>query len=247
MGKYSDEGARYFNEKNNRHPSICIYCTAEADSREHIPSRIFLDKPYPDNLAIAPACSRCNSDFSMDELYVACFLDYFFYALAGKQTNLRLKTKEAFAHDENLSNKISSCFNMQGEKLAVTYDFERIKRIVLKLSVGHVANKLDCLVNLQDDVHHFAMRFKPDLLPEEMHLFEELPIINKLPEIGSDFVHHDLFIAERVDGSDVIGFLPWQIVQEGNYRFMAFHSGNDTTTVRIVIFELLFAEVIFTI
>lgn len=49
MGKYSDDALRPQIEKNKRFHSICIYCrTNVANSREHLPSRIFLDIPYPE-------------------------------------------------------------------------------------------------------------------------------------------------------------------------------------------------------
>ena len=48
----------------------CIYCGAEADTREHCPSKAFLELPLPTNLIVLPACNRCNNGFSSDELYV---------------------------------------------------------------------------------------------------------------------------------------------------------------------------------
>jgi hypothetical protein len=53
MGKYSDTGLRPLIEKNKRFDSMCIYChTNIANSREHLPSRIFLDTPYPEGYTV---------------------------------------------------------------------------------------------------------------------------------------------------------------------------------------------------
>jgi len=55
---------------------ICTYCGAVTDtSRDHTPSKALLDNPYPENLPIAEACSKCNGDFSLDEEYLSCLVE----------------------------------------------------------------------------------------------------------------------------------------------------------------------------
>ncbi len=49
----------------------CAYCGAVADSRDHIPSRVLLDEPYPENIPVAESCTKCNGGFSSDEEYLA--------------------------------------------------------------------------------------------------------------------------------------------------------------------------------
>src|SRR3954452_20896773 len=53
----------------------CIYCHGDTDTREHVPSRILLDEPYPENLPVLPACAECNNSFSLDEQYFACLIE----------------------------------------------------------------------------------------------------------------------------------------------------------------------------
>lgn len=53
----------------------CIYCGAQDNTREHVPSRVLLDKPYPENLPVVGACHPCNNGFSKDEEYVACLIE----------------------------------------------------------------------------------------------------------------------------------------------------------------------------
>jgi len=48
----------------------CIYCYEKANTREHIPSKIFLNEPYSNNLAILPACFNCNNSYSENEQYL---------------------------------------------------------------------------------------------------------------------------------------------------------------------------------
>ncbi len=60
---------------DERLKGICTFCGAEPDSRDHVPSRVLLDKPYPENLPVVESCSKCNREFSVDEEYLACFLE----------------------------------------------------------------------------------------------------------------------------------------------------------------------------
>lgn len=46
-----------------------------AESDDHVPSRVFLDEPYPENLLVVPSCTTCNTGFSLDEEYLACLIE----------------------------------------------------------------------------------------------------------------------------------------------------------------------------
>jgi len=51
-------------------PQLCIYCNhAVADTVDHIPPKLLLAKPYPDNLLIVPSCFKCNSSFQKHDEY----------------------------------------------------------------------------------------------------------------------------------------------------------------------------------
>lgn len=60
-----------------RHNAYCAGCGKPSTSltREHIPPKIFLDKPYPENLPITQTCSFCNIGMSLDEEYLACWVE----------------------------------------------------------------------------------------------------------------------------------------------------------------------------
>ena len=60
---------------DQRFEGVCSYCGAPADSRDHVPSKILIDEPYPPNLPIAKSCVGCNQGFSASEEYVACLID----------------------------------------------------------------------------------------------------------------------------------------------------------------------------
>lgn len=51
-------------------PQLCVYCNrALAETVDHIPPKLLLAKPYPDNLLTVPSCLKCNSAFQKDDEY----------------------------------------------------------------------------------------------------------------------------------------------------------------------------------
>src|SRR5450759_3414803 len=60
---------------DERQVAQCAYCGADTPTRDHVPSRVFLDEPYPDQLPVVPACQNCNEGFSIDEEYLACLIE----------------------------------------------------------------------------------------------------------------------------------------------------------------------------
>ncbi len=51
------------NYADQRFNGQCVYCGAAPETKEHVPPKVFLDLPYPDNLFIVEACRKCNSGF----------------------------------------------------------------------------------------------------------------------------------------------------------------------------------------
>lgn len=60
---------------DKRHTGMCVYCGAEPDTRDHVPSKVLLDKPFLPELPVVGSCARCNESFSLDEQYLACFIE----------------------------------------------------------------------------------------------------------------------------------------------------------------------------
>lgn len=54
----------------------CVYCGGPADTSDHTPPRCLLPKPLPEKVLAmtVPACSRCNSGFSHDEMRAAAIV-----------------------------------------------------------------------------------------------------------------------------------------------------------------------------
>jgi hypothetical protein len=63
----------------------CIYCGKRSDIREHVPSKVFLNKPIPIDLPTLPACFLCNNSFSEDELFLALLVQIMKKRFYGSQ------------------------------------------------------------------------------------------------------------------------------------------------------------------
>jgi hypothetical protein len=52
---------------------VCVYCGGPADTSDHTPPLCLLPKPWPGNVQAmtVPACSKCNGEFSQDEMRTA--------------------------------------------------------------------------------------------------------------------------------------------------------------------------------
>ena len=44
---------------DKRLTGMCAYCGGQPDTRDHVPSRVFLSDPVPDDLSVVEACEEC--------------------------------------------------------------------------------------------------------------------------------------------------------------------------------------------
>jgi hypothetical protein len=62
-------------KSRDRASDICVLRTAApATTDEHIPARLFFDRPMPDNLITVRACAACNNGSQLEDEYVRAFL-----------------------------------------------------------------------------------------------------------------------------------------------------------------------------
>lgn len=74
-----------------RQTLFCIYCGGATETKDHVPPRILLDEPHPENLHKVPACLICNNGFSFDEEYFACLIEC---AVCGETNPIRLEREK---------------------------------------------------------------------------------------------------------------------------------------------------------
>lgn len=218
---------------DERNKAFCPYCgrTTESRNREHVPSRVFLDTPYPENLPIVYPCQKCNSGFSKDEEYVACMIECAKFGSANVRAIEREKIRETMRHSPKLAAQIGDAVGRSEIWSTPGEDRFRVTTIVRKLAMGHVAFELGEPILAEP----IGISFLPikSLSHERLASFETPPAFSLLAEVGSRALQR------QVQSST--GTADWIIVQPDRYRYLTHFS--DIVTVRSVISEFLACEV----
>lgn len=225
---------KYFeNFGDERQLQRCIHCGGSTGTRDHVPSKVFLDAPYPDNLPVVPACQPCNSSFSKHEDYLALLIECVKAGSASESDLLREKATGILRHSAGLkSDMLAARQKLPAGGTAFTADTVRVRRVVLKLARGHAAYELN-EPQLQEPTH-LGFEPLPFMSDKKRDAFESPPASLVWPEVGSRAMQR-LVCASPGSSS-------WIVVQPGRYRYLAV--GGQDVLVRVVINEYLAAEVL---
>ena len=210
---------------------FCVYCGRSSETRDHIPPRVFLDKPYPTNLPVVPSCKECNQKISIDEEYVACFLECVISGSTAFEDIGREKIANILKRKPKLVARLKESHQTLLDNNAwFKVEADRISRVVLKLAKGHVAFELS--EPQLDDPH--SVFFSPFIQMDkrQLDIFESIPSLQIYPEVGSRGMQ--LLIE---DG------LGWIVAQPQRYRYLTIVDFNRIM-VRFVIREYLAYEVV---
>ena len=214
----------------------CIYCGAAADTREHCPSKTFLEPPLPTNLIVLPACNRCNNGFSSDELYVKTLLNVIRKKRAG------VETLDEFDRPEERDAVVSAdrLLKMEGQ-----IRDPKVERILLKLAIGHAAYELSEL--LLDDwngcLETIDYVWRPQIDETDWDSLSA-PVNIKdgvLPEVGARS-YRNIYVAVDGDGKSML--VDWNEVQPGSYKYITYYD-DEKLIVKMIIKDLLYSQVVF--
>lgn len=216
---------------DQRHSGYCAYCGNWPTTRDHVPSRVLLDEPFPDNLPVVPACDACNNGFSVDEVYVACLIEC---ALTGGAEKVsREKISRILKDSPHLAATIADAKQVDAEGSTIWQaDQERVRNVILKLARGHVMYEVAETCHEEPEGWNCVAR--PMMSSEQLTRFEAVPMFTVWPEIGS-----------RAFIRAATGFGPftqngWEVIQPGRYRYLVDHG---TMSVRICLSEYIACEV----
>lgn len=211
----------------------CIYCGAEADSRDHVPSRVLLDEPFPENLPVVPSCRACNNSFSLDEEYCAALLDCVAVGSVEPTPHRRSKVQRILARQPALAATLNTARSLHPDGTTTfEADLDRVRNVIVKIAKGHAAFELHT-VDAEEPATVSIVPF-PLLDLADLEAFETPPDVCMYPEVGSRAM---LRMFEHGVPSP-----SWIVVQPGRYRFMA--SPGLPVMVRMVLGEYLACEVV---
>lgn len=210
----------------------CVYCGGHPMTRDHVPPKILLDEPYPENLPVVASCLSCNQMSSVDEEYVAVLLDAVLAGTTDAEVVSREKVRRIMKRKVSLALRLQSARVETAAGIAFQVEVDRVHRLVLKLARGHAAYELAEPQFVDPVSCEFAPLFL--LNPQDREAFEAPPRFELFPEVGSRAM-------QRMFQQDGLGF-PWVVVQPGRYRYLA--AGGDGLVVRMVLGEYLGCEVV---
>lgn len=226
---------------DRRLSQCCAYCGGKPSTRDHVPSKVLLDKPYPPQLPVVKACEKCNQGFSLDEEYLACLLDCVISDSADHQRVGRKKVQRLLRKKPALSQIISEARRVLDDGMAYWEPHaERVKNVLLKLAIGHATYENAEFYGVTPDISpEVGFAPLPTLSPAQQRDFETPPPLEVLPEIGTRAFNRLVVL-----GPDTLVVDSWNVVQSGRYRYMT--SFGTDVVVRVVLSEYLLGEVIWT-
>ena len=220
---------------DKRQLSWCVYCgRGSKETRDHVPSKILLDRPFPKELPIVPACRQCNFSFATDEEYLACLVECTLAGSTDPDHVKRERIRDVLIKRPSLRVRLSAAKteNNDGTTLFMP-EIERVNNVVLKLARGHAAYELN--EPQFDEPASIAAVPLILLSHEQRDNFEASLASSFLPEAGSRAMQR-LFEGHDMDESG------WITVQKDRYRFLA--SIADGICIRMVLSEYLACEVV---
>jgi hypothetical protein len=213
---------------DSRQLSYCAFCGGIPETRDHCPSRVLLDEPYPENLPVVPACLKCNSRFSQDEEYFACLMACI-KAGSTEPTHIRReKIRRILSEKSALQTRLEQARRVSGQQTIFIPEEQRVRAVIIKLAQGHSLFELhEPCIQIPDevDIRPFEL-----MSASEQNEFETPAPSSGWPEVGSRAMQRMVIFDSQTDAS-------WIEVQAGLYRFNA--SIENGITIRMVIDEYL--------
>src|SRR5438067_1316487 len=100
---------------DERWSAFCAFCGRPPNTRDHVPPRVFLDKPYPENLPVVGACRECNKRGSLDEEYIACLLEVAAHGTVDPAALSRQKVARTLAARPPLAARLATSRGPNGQ------------------------------------------------------------------------------------------------------------------------------------
>lgn len=231
---------------DNRLIQGCLYCGATSQTREHVPSRILLQKPFPENLPVMPACAECNNSYSLDEEYVACVLGCMLSGTTEPHLIKNPRVSKALVRKPALRTQIEQSKVTGHDGISFRFDDKRFLNVIQKLAVGHAAFELSLV--FRDKPTKLNWKFMSSMSDKELDEFDTVHVIHLLGEVGCRNIQR-MYVLEALLKSPTGELVKktliindWIDVQDGVYRYHALHS-NEGVTIKIILNEYIACEI----
>jgi hypothetical protein len=234
------------NYADNRLLRGCIYCGGLADTRDHVPSKCLLERPYPPNLPVVGCCDSCNQDFSKDEVYFVCLIESILCESTDPEKIGRPSVAKIMKESPVLRKRIEDSLIEVDGQVAFVPEKERVHNVMLKLARGHAAFELS--QPCREKPNYFWCGPLLSLPQETRESFNSVHIQQIFGEVGTRNMQRLLvtqmtLMSENGKPYNVEMIInDWIDVQDGQYRYIAIDD-IGTLVIRIVIAEYYACEV----
>jgi hypothetical protein len=212
--------------------ACCVYCGGPQETRDHVPSKVLLDDPFPENLPVVGACRECNQGFARDEEYLACLLEVVLNGTTEDTFEMRPKVRKILAKRPSIAARIKGQSVDNEAHPLWQPEIERLENVVLKLARGHAAYEL--LEPRIEAPNSVGIAPLISLTERQRRDFEQNEKSSLWPEVGSRAMIRMATIWPDPDYA-------WIEVQPQRYRYAV--SSDSGITVKIVMSEYLACEV----
>ncbi len=225
----------------------CIYCDGAPETRDHVPARILLDKPYPENLPPVDACFDCNNGLASDEEYIVCLIECAIAGSTDPNVIRRPRVAKILRHSAALRSRLESAKRLLDGRVTFVAEDDRVENVIRKLAAGHAAFELSSARRRRPDVLHWWPLSM--MTAEQRDAFDAPLAVGLLGEIGSRNTQRLMVVQATLRAVSTgelsqVGFAmnDWVEVQVDGYRYLAIHD-EDGIKVRVVLREFLAGEV----
>ena len=222
------------NYSDKRQRDYCTYCRNELGTRDHVPSKVFLEKPYPDNLPVVPCCKRCNESFSLDEQYLAVLLECIYSGSCELEKLKRNNIKQTLKNRPLLLKQMNQSIKFNRKGYEININEKRIENVILKLAKGHLMFEFNTPEVKPPSSVFFD--FVSTLNKEERETFVQPIKLTKMPEIGCRACSNILVSNEGET------YTYWTNVQDHSYQYIVGYC--NAYIVREIIRDIFVYEVV---
>lgn len=205
----------------------CVHCGDLPGTRDHVPPRAFLDPPYPEALAVVPACAPCNQQASADEQYITCALEVAVCGSSDPSDLERDSVARALQHSPGLRARLVAHYD--GTALAVEPD--RVTRVLTKAARGLWAYETSA-ADVDADIKVDWWPMVEDFV-DRTDAFVRLAPLDLLPEVGSRLMFR--MFEDWQMGNE------WQVVQPDRFQY-AVETGSGGERVKMILRNYLAVE-----
>lgn len=203
-----------------------MYCRSSPGTRDHVPPRVFLDDPFPTNLAVVPCCRRCNEATSADEEYLACLLEVAACGTSDVGGLERISIGRTLAARPPLLARLAAALDPSEASVDVEHD--RVRRVVEK--VGRGLWTFETAAGSDEATTRSAYAPIGECDASMIEAFEALAPLDLLPEVGSRLM---LRVIEEWGLQNL-----WQVVQPRRFAY-AIEAGSAEPCVKMVFRDYL--------